>query len=250
MATLGNRSRSVELTQRPMCTSARPGQQGGRGARVAAGRPERTLTFLQKNDIAPNSSPVPRAYNGRKSECSELPDGAVPAKREPLRSCRRLSHDPGMSLASELLALILLTAAAPGPRACTPDPPGASSQSGAEAYIRGAEADWAASVANGDEAAFLQRVTAGDFMSVLEGKVLSRPALIAEAAKRRKGAASDRLEDVRVHVSGSTAVAEGVELWTDKAPLIRTRLVWSDIWVHCGGTWRLVTSTSVGRPAD
>ncbi len=146
-------------------------------------------------------------------------------------------------MSSALLALLLATSAPPAAR-CSPESSSASALAGREAYIRKAEAEWASSVAHGGEASFLRRFTADDFAAILEGKVLTRAALIAEAEKRGPGAATDMLETLRVHLFGSIAVAEGSEIWSEGGR--RTRIVWSDLWAQCGGSWRLVTSTSRG----
>lgn len=149
---------------------------------------------------------------------------------------------------SALLAM-LLAASTPVPKTCSPDSPGTFAQAGGNAYIRGAETDWAASIAR-NEAAFLRRFTANNFVAVFDGQVLSRAALIAGAEQRRPGAASNKLESLRVHLFGSTAVAEGSEIWSETACGHRRRIIWSDLWVHCEGEWRLVTATSIGLPAD
>ena len=148
-----------------------------------------------------------------------------------------------MSMPSTLLAL-LLTTSAPAAARCSPRSPIAAGPVEGEAYIRRAETKWASSVAHGDEATFLRRFTADDFAAILEGKVLTRAALIAEAKKRGPGAATDKLEILRVHLFGSVAVAEGSEIWSEAGH--QTRIVWSDIWARCGLSWRLVTSTSRG----
>ena len=153
---------------------------------------------------------------------------------------------------SAIIAAVLLmapTATPDTPSRCSPDPPQAVVQADAEAFIRKAEADWAASIAR-NEGAFLRRVTSNDFVAVYDGKVLTRAALIAEAEARREGEASNTLDEIRVHLSGSTAIAEGSEHWFDTKPARRTRIVWSDAWVHCGGQWRLTTSMSVSDPAQ
>lgn len=144
-----------------------------------------------------------------------------------------------------LLAVLLATAAR-APKTCAPDLPGTAMQAGAATFIRGAETAWAASIAR-NEAAFLRRFTADNFVAVFDGEVLSRAALIAGAERRRRGAAANKLKELRVHLFGSTAVAEGAEIWSD-ASGHRRRIVWSDLWVHCGGAWRLVAATSVGSP--
>lgn len=153
-----------------------------------------------------------------------------------------------MSLPSALLAALIATSA-PVPNTCSPDPPGTFTEAGGEAYIRGAETDWAASIAQ-NEAAFLRRVAATNFTAVFDGEVLSRAALIAGAEKRRPGAASDTLKTLRVHLYGSTAVAEGSEIWSETASGHPKRIVWSDLWVHCGGEWCLVTATAIESPAN
>jgi hypothetical protein len=72
--------------------------------------------------------------------------------------------------------------------------------------------------------------------------------LIAEAEKRGPGAATDKLETLRIHLFGSIAVAEGSEIWSEGGH--QTRIVWSDLWAQCGGGWRLVTSTSRGSEVN
>jgi len=79
----------------------------------------------------------------------------------------------------------------------------------------------------------------------LPGEVLPRAALIAGARKRRPGAAAVALGAFRVHLTSSTAIAESSELWST-SPGKRSRIVWSDLWVQCGGKWCLLTSTAAG----
>src|SRR5579875_3832583 len=99
----------------------------------------------------------------------------------------------GMSVIVAIAALLGASAAEGAPR-CTPDPPGVSSRAEDEAFIRKAEAEWAASVAT-NEAAFLRAFTAKDYVAVFDGDVLTRATLIAGAETRRPGAASNTLDE-------------------------------------------------------
>ena len=119
------------------------------------------------------------------------------------------------------------------------------SRTEAEQYIRTSEAAWAESVASNDSS-IVQRILAEDFVWVLDGEVLDKPAAVAGAAKGPH-VLSNHLDYAHVRFFGETAVVQGSEAWTGKDGT-KGHFVWIDTWVRRNGQWQIVAAEDISVP--
>ena len=115
------------------------------------------------------------------------------------------------------------------------------SKADAERYIRAGEAEWAASVATSD-ASILKRILADDFVWVLDDRVLDKPTAVREAEDGPGKFVSNRLDYAHIRFFGATAVVQGREHWVKRDPHREGHFIWTDTWMLCGGTWKIVNS--------
>lgn len=120
------------------------------------------------------------------------------------------------------------------------------SQADAERYIRASEAAWAESVATND-ASVVQRITASDFVWVLDGEVWNKARAVADAKAGPGDFLSDHLDYAHVRFFGDTAVVQGMESWARKGAR-KGRFVWTDTWVRHNGRWQIVAAEDISVP--
>jgi len=102
-------------------------------------------------------------------------------------------------------------------------------------------AQWAESVATGDTSA-IERILADDFIGVdPKGRLYSKQEMINETRNAPKYFVSNRLNDVKLRLYGSTAIAQGSETW-EKRSGEHGRFVWTDTWMRRNDRWQIVAA--------
>ncbi len=145
---------------------------------------------------------------------------------------------------------IIMVAAALGLAACSQqsatDKAGGSavqrpSDAESDAYMRQAEADWAA-LAVKPMPGLLKRILADDYVAVSsKGDVRSKDEQIKLDAPD-PAFASSKLDDVHYRHFGDTVIAQGGESLQRKDGKPDLRLIWTDIWMFRDGKWQIVAS--------
>jgi hypothetical protein len=122
----------------------------------------------------------------------------------------------------------------------------ADSRSEAERYITANESAWAESVPT-NNSAVLKRILADDCVWVLDGKVLSKAAAVADAEEGPGDFVSNHLDYAHVRFFGDTAIVQGSETWTRKGGQ-QGHFVWIDTWVLRHGQWQIEAAEDVSVP--
>lgn len=120
------------------------------------------------------------------------------------------------------------------------------SETESEAYMRKAEADWAA-LPPKEQPALLRRILADDFVGVgTKGAVRNKQEQI-DADLRAPPAAPAKLDYVRYRHFGDTVLAQGQETAPGTAGDPATTLVWTDVWMLRNGRWQIVAAQDTVR---
>lgn len=115
------------------------------------------------------------------------------------------------------------------------------SDADSEAYMRQAEADWAA-LAVKPMPGLLNRILADDYVAVSsKGDVRDKAQQVKLDAPDPAFVAS-RLDTLHYRHFGDTVIAQGGETLTGHDAKDDVSLIWTDVWMWRNGTWQLVAS--------
>jgi ketosteroid isomerase-like protein len=116
----------------------------------------------------------------------------------------------------------------------------------AREYIVAMSQDWASSVVTGDFNS-CKAYFADDFQGTdMEGNRYDTVRLFSEGPLA--GYVSNRVNQVDVRFFGKSAIAYGDETLTHEDKT-QVTLVWTDIWIHRDGSWKLVAAQDVFKGA-
>lgn len=115
------------------------------------------------------------------------------------------------------------------------------SDADAEAYMRKAEADWAA-LPPKEQPALLGRILADDFVAVGTKGAVRNKAEQIEADLNAPPAPPAMLDYVRYRHFGDTVLAQGQETSPAGKDQSATTLVWTDVWMFRNGKWQIVAA--------
>jgi hypothetical protein len=112
-----------------------------------------------------------------------------------------------------------------------------------EAYMRKAEADWAA-VSVRKMPGLLERILADDYVGVNSDNVVRDKAKMIELANKGPSGTfgSSKLDDVHYRHFGDTVIAQGGESLQRKDGKPDLSLIWTDVWMWRDGKWQVVAS--------
>jgi hypothetical protein len=149
-------------------------------------------------------------------------------------------------------ALALASCTQPGSGNAEANSSGAQAQrpsdAEAEAYMRKAEADWAA-LAVKPIPGLLDRILADDYVAVSsKGDVRSKAQQLKLDAPD-PAFASSKLDYVHYRHFGDTVIAQGGESLQRKDGKPDLSLIWTDVWMWRDGKWQVVAS-HVSRPPE
>lgn len=124
---------------------------------------------------------------------------------------------------------------------------GKQSARAAENYIKLSEQQWAEASMKRD-AATVERILADDFVGLDPlGSFFGKAEELASVSKNEGDYVFAKGNDVKVHVYGDAAVAQGSESW-EKRNGERGRYVWTDTWIRRNGKWQIVAAVDVKVP--
>jgi hypothetical protein len=120
---------------------------------------------------------------------------------------------------------------------------------GAEAYIRAAEAAWAAAEVTGDPSV-ARRFLAEDYTGVFPDGVVAHKAQAVAYFTPAHAIPRARLDYLHVRVFGAVAIAQGQETDVRPAggPIPGGRLIFTDVWLLRHGQWQIVNSEDQLQP--
>ena len=119
-----------------------------------------------------------------------------------------------------------------------------SAATGDEAALRAIEEKWDAASVKGDTAA-LEAIWADSFVSTsVDGVVRTKPEMLARLKAGEVKYLSAKVDDLKVIVSGDTAVVNGrwAGHFVEKGKTTKATERFTDTFVRQGGTWRCLAS--------
>ena len=118
------------------------------------------------------------------------------------------------------------------------------SAGGDEAALRAIEAKWDASSLKGDTAAFGTIYADGFFSTDVDGKVRTKPELLARMKSGDIKYMAAKADDLKVTLYGDAAVVNGrwAGKWVEKGKTTDSTERFTDFFVRQNGQWRCVAS--------